>query len=151
MNTKDLIVLKMSFNDVERVEEIEKLCFSIPWSQKQFIDELSLNSHAHYHVIKHKQQIVGYMGLWKIIDEGHITNIAINPNFKRMGFGSFLLKHVLDFCISENINSLTLEVRKSNTPAIELYKKYGFAESGIRKAYYSDNNEDAIIMWLNRI
>jgi ribosomal-protein-alanine N-acetyltransferase len=151
MNTKDLCVLKMTAQDIEHVALIEKTCFSIPWSKQQFEDELLKNSHAHYHVIKLNDQVIGYMGLWKIFDEGHITNIAVLPDYRRSGVASFLLKHVFSFCIEQDIRSLTLEVRKSNTPAIELYKKHGFTESGFRKAYYSDNNEDAIIMWKNDI
>ena len=90
---------------------------------------------------------VGYAGMWKVFDEGHITNIAVHPEFRNAGVGSALIEALISAAKENGITSLTLEVRKSNLPALALYRKYGFRECGIRKSYYTDNNEDAIIMW----
>ena len=137
--------------DIDEIVEIENLCFTIPWARFSFLNELMSNKFAHYHVIRFNSRIIGYLGLWKVIDEGHITNIAIHPDYRRIGMASKLLEYILKFSLDQNIASLTLEVRKSNTAAQELYKKYGFTEAGVRKSYYSDNNEDAIIMWNTNI
>ena len=85
--------------------------------------------------------------MWAIVDEGHITNIAVHPNFREKGVGTILLQSLIDHSKDWGCNSLTLEVRASNDAAKGLYKKFGFLEEGIRKNYYSDNEEDAIIMW----
>ena len=151
MSENNLIINKMLIKDIEEVVLIEKLCFSLPWTRDSFLNELHSNKHAHYHIIRQKDRIVGYAGLWKVLDEGHITNIAVHPETRRMGVGSKLLEHIVKFSVEQEIFSLTLEVRKSNIPALELYKKFEFKEAGIRKAYYSDNNEDAVIMWKENI
>ena len=147
MNLNDIIINKMVANDVEQVIIIENLSFILPWTRHSFLNELVSNKFAHYHVARLNGHIIGYAGLWKVLDEGHITNIAIHPDFRRVGIASKLVDFVISFCSEQSIASLTLEVRKSNLAAQSLYKKYGFVEAGIRKAYYSDNNEDAIIMW----
>lgn len=91
--------------------------------------------------------VAGYGGIWLILDEGHITNIAVDEKYRGLGLGSKLLEGLIQLCIDRNIRAMTLEVRKSNEVAKSLYKKYGFIEYGIRPNYYQDNNEDAIIMW----
>ena len=151
MSENCLIINKMVVEDIGEVVVIENLCFSLPWAHDSFLNELHSNKHAHYHVIRQENRIVGYAGLWKVLDEGHITNIAVHPENRRAGIGSKLLEHMFKFSIEQEISSLTLEVRKSNISALKLYKKYGFEEAGIRKAYYSDNNEDAVIMWKTNI
>jgi ribosomal-protein-alanine N-acetyltransferase len=90
---------------------------------------------------------VGYAGMWQVMDEGHITNIAVHPEFRNYGVGSALMEALLATARSRGIVALTLEVRRSNFAAQALYRKYGFAEGGMRKAYYADNREDALIMW----
>ena len=90
---------------------------------------------------------VGYAGMWQICDEGHITNIAVHPEFRNSGVGSGLMEALLAIAQEHSITALTLEVRRSNHDAQALYGKYGFIEGGARKAYYADNNEDAVIMW----
>ena len=95
--------------------------------------------------------LVGYAGSWHILDEAHITNIAISTDFRRRKYGEALLKRIIDDCYKEKIKYITLEVRVSNTPAINLYSKYGFTSFGTRKGYYQDNNEDAMIMWTKNI
>ena len=92
-------------------------------------------------------KVIGFAGLWTIVDEGHITNIAVHPDYRGKGIGSKLVKSLIDNSKDWYINDLTLEVRYSNKIAQNLYKKYGFIEEGIRKNYYADNKEDAVIMW----
>ncbi len=147
MNNNSLIISKMEISHIEEVLVIEQMCFSLPWTRQSFENELLGNKFAYYHVAQYNGASAGYSGLWKVLDEGHITNIAIHPDYRRRGIGSSLVKHMFDFCLVEKIRSLTLEVRESNIPARNMYKKLGFIEAGIRKAYYQDNNEDAIIMW----
>ena len=96
-------------------------------------------------------KLAGYAGCWHILEEAHITTIAIAPEFRRRNFGQCLLKRIIDDCYLEKIKYITLEVRVSNTAAINLYTKYGFSSFGTRKGYYQNNNEDALIMWTKNI
>jgi ribosomal-protein-alanine N-acetyltransferase len=129
---------------------IENLSFTDPWSRESMEKEL-LNSLARYLVVKCNSQVIGYGGMWLILDEGHITNIAIHPEFRGIGAGNLLLQALISLCTAEGITALTLEVRASNTVAQNLYYKYGFLLEGIRKGYYADNNEDALILWKRNI
>lgn len=139
----------MTVDDIDSVIEVENNCFSIPWSKASFLREVENNEVALYLVAKIENKAVGYIGVWRIIDEGHITNVAVHSDYRGLGIGSMLVSELLSLCKKEGINSFTLEVRKSNEIAQNLYKKYGFEERGIRKKYYEDNNEDAVIMWLD--
>ena len=139
--------LKVSFieeNDVSDVLVINNLCFNPPWSLETLESEIK-NKFSKYIVLKQDDKVIGYAGIWLIIDEAHITSIAIHPNFRNFGYGSLLLNEVLKLCNEFVIPSITLEVRANNTAAKNLYKKFGFTEEGIRKNYYEDN-EDAILM-----
>ena len=141
-------IVPFSENHLDRVAGLEKLCFSLPWSKEMFADELRSNI-AHYLVaIDDKENIVGYVGMWKILDEGHITNVAVSPNYRRQGIGEKLICELINNAKRLDLVMLTLEVRKSNIAAQNLYSKYAFKEVGIRKRYYSDTNEDALIMTL---
>ncbi len=104
---------------------------------------------AKYIVVVNKKtdKVLGFAGMWLIIDECHITNIAVHPNYRKLGIGNILMNKIITICKERNITGITLEVRESNTPAKNLYYKYGFKDSGIRKGYYADNNEDALLMW----
>ncbi len=140
-------IRKMEIEDVEQVMEVEKNSFSTPWSEEAFSLEITKNILAKYLVAELEGKIVGYGGLWLIVDEGHITNIAVDTKYRNKGIGSLLLEGLIDICQKWNSKAMTLEVRKSNEEAKSLYRKYGFKEYGIRPGYYSDDNEDAIIMW----
>lgn len=139
----------MSIDDIDDVVEVENNCFSIPWSKASFLREIENNEVALYLVAKIENKAVGYIGVWRIIDEGHITNVAVHSDYRGLGIGSMLVSELLSLCKKDGINSFTLEVRKSNDIAQKLYRKYGFEERGIRKNYYEDNKEDAVIMWLD--
>jgi len=137
----------MELSDIEDILVVEKLSFSIPWSRDSFEKEIVDNNLATYLVAKVNEKAVGYIGMWKVLNEGHITNVAVHPEFRHQGIGDQLVSELLSLCEKENIDLVTLEVRKSNQNAIKLYEKHGFVAEGIRKAYYQDNKEDAIIMW----
>ena len=110
------------------------------------------NNLARYYCAKtQNNKLVAYAGIWNIIDEAHITTIAVKPEFMRKHIGEALIVKILEDCYKNKIKYLTLEVRESNVPAIELYKKYGFSSLGTRKGYYQDNNENALIMWTENI
>jgi ribosomal-protein-alanine N-acetyltransferase len=141
------IIREMTLADCGRIHEIEKECFPCPWSEASFRNELETNKLAVYYVLEVEGQIAAYLGVWNILDEGHITNVAVSPAYRGRGYGLALVNHLKEVSLSKGVNWLTLEVRVSNTPAISLYEKMGFETQGIRKKYYQDNGEDAMIMW----
>ncbi|QQY80104.1 ribosomal-protein-alanine N-acetyltransferase [Keratinibaculum paraultunense] len=143
----NVFVREMIESDIDRVLEIERESFSPPWSREAFLLELTKNILAKYIVVEVDGRVVGYGGIWLILDEGHITNIAVDKEYRGLGLGDKLLEGLIQLCIDRDIKVITLEVRKSNEVAKELYKKHGFKECGIRPGYYTNNNEDAIIMW----
>jgi len=137
----------MELKDLDRVMEIETESFTTPWSRDSFLLEITKNRLAKYVVAEIDGLVVGYGGIWLIIDEGHITNIAVDKRYRGLGIGKKIIEGLIDLCKNNGITSMTLEVRKSNFVAQNLYRKYGFVEAGIRPNYYADDNEDAIIMW----
>ena len=132
--------------DLNRVAELEYQCFSDPWSRDSFLAELS-NPVAQYLLLVKKDRIYGYCGIWKVVDEGHITNLCIDPREQDKGLGQFMMEQVFKSAKIDNICRLTLEVRVSNEKAIFMYEKLGFESAGLRKGYYEDTGEDACIMW----
>jgi ribosomal-protein-alanine N-acetyltransferase len=142
-----VLILPMTPGDVDAIVEIEKLSFSTPWSRSALLSELRYPRQAVYLVARVKGRVVGYVGMWTVGNEGHITNIAVHPDYRGKGVGTRLLSFLIAVARSRDINALTLEVRQSNVRARKLYERMGFVASGIRTGYYCDNNEDAIIMW----
>jgi len=140
-------IRKMVSRDIDQVLEVENLSFPNPWSRGTFEVELQENLFAHYFVVVQDETIVGYAGMWMILDEAHVTNIAIHPDFRGLRFGKKLVCELIVQAFKLGGKQITLEVRVSNLIAQKLYKDLGFYEAGIRKGYYSDNNEDAIVMW----
>ncbi|AOT69997.1 ribosomal-protein-alanine N-acetyltransferase [Geosporobacter ferrireducens] len=140
----------MNKEDISQVLEIEKQCFSVPWTKEAFVMEVEKNKFARYIVAELDEIIVGYGGMWMIIDEAHVTNIGVRPDFRGRGFGDVIVKAMIAAAEKEGIYNMTLEVRASNRVARNLYEKYGFKACGIRPKYYQDNNEDAVIMWKQR-
>ena len=143
----DLIVRKGVASDVDDIEALELVCFSTPWSRDSLLYELTENPMATYVVAELEGKVVGYVGVWSIVDEGHITNVAVSPSYRKRNIGSLLISHMLKATMQAGLVRHTLEVRASNEAALALYRKYGFEAAGIRKGYYEDNGEDAIIMW----
>ncbi|HHW12804.1 MAG TPA: ribosomal protein S18-alanine N-acetyltransferase [Firmicutes bacterium] len=140
-------VKPMTLDDLPEVLAIEEQCFPVPWSRSAFLYELLENERAYYCVAKTATKVVGYVGMWVILDEGHITNLAVDPAYRRKGIGRALLEHLITEGKKRGVRFLTLEVRSSNLVAQQLYRKLGFYEAGVRPGYYQDNQEDAIIMW----
>jgi ribosomal-protein-alanine N-acetyltransferase len=138
--------------DVKDVVTIENLSFSIPWSEEMFRSELSLdfahNFTGKLHLNGTRDILVGYICSWLFDGEAHILNIAVHPDYRRMGLGSYLMRFFIDFCRTKKAKTLSLDVRSSNHPAIEMYRKMGFRKRGLRSHYYADNAEDAVIMAL---
>lgn len=145
--TETLFIRKMTLDDLDRIMEIEHESFSLPWSRDAFVAELTQNHFANYLVALHNDEVVGYAGVWVILDEGHVTNIAIHPSARGKKLGKKLMLELMATAIARGVERMTLEVRVSNVVAQRLYEKLGFISHGIRKGYYTDNNEDAIIMW----
>jgi ribosomal-protein-alanine N-acetyltransferase len=140
-----LRIVKMQAKHIESLAEIEKLCFSQPWSYESLAEELS-NPLAVFFVAELDGMPVAYAGLHHIIDEGYITNIAVHPDFRRRGLGTALVR-VLDAYAKDNgLTMLSLEVRRSNDVAVGIYRSVGFDENGVRKGFYENPKEDAIIM-----
>lgn len=137
----------MTLQHLDRVLEIEALSYSTPWSKRAFVSEVTDNSYAYYYVARKDGIIVGYVGMWVILEEAHITNIAVAPDYRRLGIGQAMLEAMFSKAREKGATRMTLEVRVSNLGAQALYRKLGFADRGIRKGYYTDSNEDAIIMW----
>lgn len=137
----------MRMEDIPRVLEIEQESFRTPWPREAYTHELTENRLAAYIVARADGEIVGYAGMWIILDEAHVTTIAVDPAYRGQHIGERLLVGLIDAALSRDARWMTLEVRKSNATAQALYKKYGFREIGVRKGYYSDNREDAIVMW----
>jgi ribosomal-protein-alanine N-acetyltransferase len=137
----------MKLKDIEEVHSIEKNTFPSPWSKDAFTNELMSNTHSIYMVIQEDDTIIAYAGLWNIVGEGHITNIAVKKERRGVGFGRKITEALIYEGKKQGITSFTLEVRVSNENAIKLYEKLGFEIAGLRKNFYDKPNEDAYIMW----
>lgn len=145
----DLMICEMNEAYLEEVLTINNLCFDPPWSLESLRNELK-NKFSKYIIVKNENSIIGYAALWLIIDETHIINIAIHPDYRGIGASKLLMEAIIDACKERKIPAITLEVRSNNIIAQNLYKKYGFIEEGLRKNYYGDNLH-AIIMWKRNV
>jgi len=138
----------MAEEDVDSVVKIEQQLFSKPWTKQDFINSMS-DMHNIYVVAENeKQEIIGYCGIWGVLDEGQITNVAVRNEDQGKGIGFEMLTELLRIGENEGLHQYTLEVRVSNARAIALYEKLGFEKEGIRKNFYEKPREDGIIMWL---
>jgi ribosomal-protein-alanine N-acetyltransferase len=136
----------MGLGDLDAVQEIERRSFRTPWPSHAYRTELETNRLATYLVARLDGRVVGYGGMWLMVDEAHVTTFAVDPDYRRRRIGERLLLALLDLASTRNAREATLEVRLSNLPARKLYEKYGFRPVGLRPRYYSDDNEDALIM-----
>ncbi|MGP4042605.1 ribosomal protein S18-alanine N-acetyltransferase [Gracilibacillus sp. D59] len=139
---------KMDVSDIEAVKEIDKRSFPIPWPDDIYEEELTKNQYAQYFVATLNEKVVGFCGSWMVLDEAQITNIAIDPDYRGKGYGQGLFQYVINNAVARGIHHLSLEVRVSNITAQKMYKKFGLKPGGIRKNYYSDNQEDALVLWV---
>ena len=144
----ELVIRKMEVVDVDQVLEVERATFATPWTTDVFYQELVDNQHAHYFVMELDRQIIGYVGMWIVLDEAQITNIAVLPSFRGHKFGEKLFGYTIQQAMIVGVTGLSLEVRVSNLVAQKMYRKFGLVPGGIRKNYYTDNQEDAVVMWV---
>jgi [ribosomal protein S18]-alanine N-acetyltransferase len=141
------VVTPMRLADVPAVLEIERLSFSSPWPAYAFEQELTANRMAHYLVARIESgAVVGFGGIWLMVDEAHVTTFGVHPDHRRRGIGRRLLLSLAELAVELGSARMTLEVRISNAPAQALYRSFGFREAGRRVAYYSDDGEDALVM-----
>lgn len=139
----------MDINDVDDILKIEHESFILPWSKEAFLNELTTNQYALYIGLEEDGKVIGYCGVWIVVDEAQITNVAILPEFRGRKLGEALMRQVMEIASERGARTMSLEVRVSNSIAQSLYRKLGFQNGGIRKNYYSDNQEDALVMWVN--
>ncbi|MGI5892127.1 MAG: ribosomal protein S18-alanine N-acetyltransferase [Bacillota bacterium] len=144
-----LVIMPLSAQHIDEITEIENLSFTVPWSKEAYLKELNENIFSFYLGVFWQERLVAYGGYWLIMDEAHISNIAVHPLFRGQGLGELLMRNIIVSSLSQGSTKMTLEVRESNSCAQNLYQKLGFVASGIRPGYYSDNNEGAVIMWLD--
>jgi ribosomal-protein-alanine N-acetyltransferase len=166
------LVVPMALDDVDQVTAIDRVSFSTPWSANAYRYEITQNEMAHYYVVvprsspvtvvagdgwlyrlrrwftpaSSSRPVIGYGGFWLMIDEAHISTIAVRPDFRGRGIGELLMVRMIEKAIALKASQVTLEVRESNAIAQQLYYKYDFVVTGRRRAYYVDNREDALIM-----
>ena len=146
-----LEISEMVLEDIPDVMRIETLCFQTTWPQNAFYNEIEENKLAHYYVGRVGARIVAYGGIWVILEDSHITTIAVHPEFQGLKYGEQMFLRLLDQAIERGASWITLEVRESNTVAQNLYRKYGFTVVSNRHAYYSDNRENALVMWAGNV
>ena len=144
----DLEINRMTVADLDDVMEIEQKAFTMPWSRWMFERELTESERSHFLTAKRGSEIVGYIGFWLPADEAHIVTIAVRSDFRRKGVACTLMASALTLAAHLDADKATLEVRVTNIPAQELYKKFGFEAIAIRRNFYSDTGEDAYVMWL---
>jgi [ribosomal protein S18]-alanine N-acetyltransferase len=137
----------MDVNDIDMVLAVERQAFSVPWSRAAFETELAENELAHYLVAEVDGRVVGYCGMWIILDEAHLTNVAVLTGHRGKGIGQCLLTTLMEYGKVRGATCMTLEVRRSNVAAQRFYRRLGFIERGLRRQYYTDTQEDALIMW----
>ena len=148
---RTLEIASMRVADIPDVLRVESMCFSTPWPRNAFHNELTENKLAHYYVGRFDDEIVAYGGLWVILEDAHITTVAVHPSHQGHQFGERILVRLLEESVERGACWVTLEVRESNSAAQALYKKYGFTVVNTRRGYYSDNDENALVMWAGNL
>jgi [ribosomal protein S18]-alanine N-acetyltransferase len=146
-----LSITSMTQNDIRDVMRIETLSFPSTWPSNAFTSEVVDNKLARYYVGRIGKELIAYGGIWVILEDSHVTTIAVHPDWRSRRYGEELLVHMLREAIANDVSWMTLEVRESNVPAQKLYQKYGFTTVSLRRGYYSDNNENALVMWAGNI
>jgi ribosomal-protein-alanine N-acetyltransferase len=152
---QQLVIEPMRESDVPTVQEIERRIFSTPWPRNAYYRELSSRSSAHYVVLRNESddggEILGYGGMWRMYDEAHVTTIGVRHDLQHRGYGRVLFAGLVQAAYDMGAKWVTLEVRTSNDAAMRMYEGFGFKVIGRRKGYYTDNGEDAIVMWSDSV
>ena len=143
----EIEIAPMQPADLDAVEEIERHSFRSPWPAQVFAEELT-REWARIDVARERGRVIGFVDYWLVHDEIHLLAIAVHPDVRRRGVGARLLDHLLDLGRARGSALITLEVRRSNTPAIGLYERAGFVVVGVRPRYYQEDGEDALVMTL---
>ena len=144
----ELVIIEMASEHVSSLAQIEKQCFSTPWSENALAEEIE-NPNARFFVALCGEQVAGYIGAHNIVGEVYITNVAVAPDYRRQGVATQLIERLVEISRAEKAEFITLEVRENNTSAQALYEKQGFGVVGKRKAFYENPREDAILMTIN--
>ena len=138
-------------SDVDSVASLEAKVFTLPWSRALILKDIKENKSARFFTAKEDGVLAGYAGFWLLQDEMNIVNVAVHPEQRKKGVGKALLKHILAEGVREGAKIATLDVREGNVAARKLYESAGFIMIAVRKKYYTDNQENALVMWLNPI
>jgi ribosomal-protein-alanine N-acetyltransferase len=138
---------RLDLSDLDAIERIEKASYPTPWSRSMFASELAKQSSRSIAAETGDGRLVGYLVLSRYVDAWHVMNVAVDPAHRRLGIASAMLQRLFDETSGDVERGYTLEVRISNTSAIRLYERFGFVSRGVRRGYYTDNREDAVIMW----
>ena len=147
---KNVIIEPMKKEDISSIREIEKQCFTDLWPEDSFERELSNTKVAFYFAAHLKGRIIGYMGAWLILDEVHITTLAVDPAFQNEKVGSLLVLHLMKAAVEKGVRWATLEVSEKNLAAIKVYDRFGFIQIGVRKEYYN-NGTNALVLWAGHL
>ncbi len=142
---------RLELADLDAIERIEQASYPTPWSRSMFASELAKPSSLSLAAVDDEGALIGYLVLSRYVDAWHVMNVAVAPEHRRAGVASALLERLLDVTRDDARRGYTLEVRVSNTAAIRLYERFGFEARGIRRGYYTDNREDALIMWRDAV
>ena len=143
---RDVLIRRMTLADVDAVHAIESATFPTPWSRADFVKEMTDNTCARYLVAEKDGNIIGFAGAWIVLDEAHITNVAVSEPERGKGVGRLLTESLMQYAANLGVVYATLEVRRSNERAQNLYRSLGFEFVGVRKRYYTDNGEDALLL-----
>ncbi|HEX3289902.1 MAG TPA: ribosomal protein S18-alanine N-acetyltransferase [Gaiella sp.] len=143
----ELELRRLELGDLDAIERIERASYPTPWSRSMFASELAKPSSLSFGAVDETGTLVGYLVLSRYVDAWHVMNIAVAPERRRQGIASALLHRLLELTKDDALRGYTLEVRTSNVGAIRLYERFGFRRKGVRRGYYTDNREDALIMW----
>jgi [ribosomal protein S18]-alanine N-acetyltransferase len=143
----ELELRRLELSDLDAIERIERASYPTPWSRSMFASELAKPSSLSFGAVDETGTLVGYLVLSRYVDAWHVMNVAVAPEKRRQGIASALLHRLLELTEDDALRGYTLEVRTSNLGAIRLYERFGFTRKGVRRGYYTDNREDALIMW----
>ena len=143
-----MTIVNVTASLLEQVEELEKRCFSLPWTWEMLMSQLPDDEHEFLAAVDESGKLLGYVGMMTVLDEGYISNVAVEPGSRRQGIGEALIRDLLERCRMRQLSFVTLEVREHNEPAIALYSKLGFVPVGLRKNYYEAPKENALLMTL---